>query len=103
MLEQAIEQLTSEIKKLREVMERQPKAPTVEPRHPTPVASPPAPPREAAAFIGENRVAELIGISVATVRRWRMLRTGPPFRKIGSAVRYSRAELEAWLEIQRPQ
>jgi len=48
-------------------------------------------------LIGERDVACLIGASVATVRRWRLQRTGPPFRKLGSLVRYCPEELAAWL------
>lgn len=35
-------------------------------------------------------------ISVGTLRNWRAMRIGPPFVKIGRAVLYPRAELEAW-------
>ena len=45
----------------------------------------------------EQEVAENIKISVGTLRRWRVLRTGPKFLKIGAAVRYRRAEIDTWL------
>lgn len=41
--------------------------------------------------------ASLLGVSVATVRRWRLLNTGPRFRKFGGAVRYFREDIEAFI------
>jgi predicted DNA-binding transcriptional regulator AlpA len=46
----------------------------------------------------EHEVAAFLKMSVASVRRWRLFRTGPRFVKIGSAVRYRRLDLEAWLD-----
>jgi predicted DNA-binding transcriptional regulator AlpA len=48
-------------------------------------------------FVPELRVAELTGLSVKTLQRWRLLGVGPPFRKFGSAVRYSQAEVLSWI------
>ncbi len=48
-------------------------------------------------MLTDHQVAEHIKMSVATVRRWRRLRQGPKFLKVGSAVRYRRADVEAWL------
>ena len=49
------------------------------------------------ALLDEHAVARFFGVSVATVRRWRWLKIGPVFRKIGSCVRYERAALESYL------
>ena len=49
-------------------------------------------------LLNENRVAEILGISVATVRRWRLLRRGPRFLKLESSVRYKPEDISAWLE-----
>jgi excisionase family DNA binding protein len=46
----------------------------------------------------EHEVASLLGVSVATVRRWRLLKTGPRFIKIGRLVRYKPEDLEDWLQ-----
>lgn len=35
-------------------------------------------------------------ICVGTLRNWRAARIGPPFLKIGKAVLYDAAELDAW-------
>jgi predicted DNA-binding transcriptional regulator AlpA len=52
-------------------------------------------------LLNEEQVAEPTGLSLATLRRWRVLGTGPKFRKLGagpkSPVRYDPADLEAWI------
>ena len=50
------------------------------------------------ALLNEYQVAEFLNISVATVRRWRLLRQGPGYRKLGASVRYHAADLSAWVE-----
>ena len=50
-------------------------------------------------LLNEYDVARFYGLSVATVRRWRWLKTGPVYRRIGgAAVRYRAADLEAYLQ-----
>ena len=49
-------------------------------------------------LLNEHDVARITGLSVASVRRWRLLRQGPMYLKIGSAVRYRREDVLAWLE-----
>jgi hypothetical protein len=53
------------------------------------------------ALVDEHAVAKFYGVSVATVRRWRWLRTGPKFHKIGALCRYRMADLEAYLSHTR--
>jgi predicted DNA-binding transcriptional regulator AlpA len=50
------------------------------------------------ALLNERDVARITGLSVASVRRWRLLRQGPTYIKLGSAVRYRPEDLSAWLE-----
>jgi excisionase family DNA binding protein len=45
----------------------------------------------------ENEVSKRLNVSVASLRRWRLLRRGPAFVKVGSLVRYSADDLDAWL------
>jgi hypothetical protein len=45
----------------------------------------------------ENEVSKRLNVSVASLRRWRLLKRGPAFLKVGSLVRYQPEELEAWL------
>ena len=49
-------------------------------------------------LLDDRKVAELLGVSVASVRRWRLLRQGPKYLKIGAAVRYRPEDVSAWLE-----
>jgi hypothetical protein len=49
-------------------------------------------------LLNEHDIAEHLRVSVATVRRWRILRQGPTFIKIGAAVRYKPEDLAAWLD-----
>jgi len=45
----------------------------------------------------EHEVSKRLNVSVASLRRWRLLRRGPTFLKVGSLVRYQPEDLEAWL------
>lgn len=49
-------------------------------------------------FLTAEEVSERYrgGISVGTLRNWRAMRIGPTFIKIGKAVLYPTAELDAW-------
>jgi len=53
---------------------------------------------EIKSLLNEHDVARLIALSVASVRRWRLLGQGPKFLKIGSAVRYRQEDVLDWLE-----
>jgi predicted DNA-binding transcriptional regulator AlpA len=51
------------------------------------------------ALMTEHDVARITGMSVASVRRWRLLRQGGPvWTKIGAAVRYRPSDVSAWLQ-----
>ncbi len=48
-----------------------------------------------------QEVAELLGVSVATLEVWRCTgRTALPFVKVGRCVRYRLSDVERWLESQ---
>jgi predicted DNA-binding transcriptional regulator AlpA len=49
-------------------------------------------------LLTEHDVARITGLSVASVRRWRLLRAGPKYLKIGAAVRYRPEDVAAWLD-----
>jgi len=55
-------------------------------------------------LLNEREVATLLGVSVATTQRWRLFGEGPKFlklgSKLGSAVKYRRQDVEAWLDAQ---
>jgi predicted DNA-binding transcriptional regulator AlpA len=50
------------------------------------------------ALLDEKQLASALNISVASARRWRLLRQGPRYVKIGAAVRYKPEDVSAWLE-----
>jgi hypothetical protein len=47
-------------------------------------------------YVRDQEAAAYMGVSVATLRRWRSLRSksGPPFTRVGHMVMYSMTELE---------
>jgi predicted DNA-binding transcriptional regulator AlpA len=49
-------------------------------------------------LLDEHEVARVTGLSVASVRRWRLLRQGPKYLKLGAAVRYKPKDVTAWIE-----
>jgi len=50
-------------------------------------------------LLNEHNVAELLGVSVATVRRWRPLNQGPKFIRVGAAsVRYRPRDVSEYVE-----
>ncbi len=48
-------------------------------------------------LLNEHAVSKMTGMSLASVRRWRLLRQGPKYIKIGAAVRYKPEDVTAWL------
>lgn len=48
-------------------------------------------------LLNEHEVAQMTKMSVATIRRWRLLHQGPRYIKIGAAVRYKPEDVSAWL------
>jgi hypothetical protein len=49
-------------------------------------------------FLGERRVAEMLGCSLRTLQRWRMEGKGPPSTKIGRKVFYELNDLQEWID-----
>lgn len=52
-------------------------------------------------LVGEAAVAEFLCVSRRTLQGWRWRGGGPPFHRIGSAIRYDMAELRSWLDERR--
>ncbi len=48
-------------------------------------------------LLSSQDVQEEFGIPRVTLEVWRCRRKGPPFVRIGTAIRYDRTALEAWL------
>ena len=49
-------------------------------------------------LISTEAAAEHLGLSRRTLEKWRWLGGGPVFRKLGRAVRYDVADLDAFVE-----
>lgn len=49
-------------------------------------------------LVNEKEAAAILGLSVKTLQQWRFCATGPVYRKLGKAVRYSLADLQAYVE-----
>lgn len=47
------------------------------------------------------QVAERLGVSEQSVRRWRSLGKGPAYVKIGNKVWYETADLASWVDANR--
>jgi excisionase family DNA binding protein len=48
-------------------------------------------------FLDVGQVAEMLGLSVATIRKWVLIRY-IPYKKIGRAVRFSTKEIQEWVK-----
>jgi len=59
-----------------------------------------SPSRTDPVYMDEKGASRLTGYSTAYFRKHRLLRSGPPYRKIGRSVRYNVFELLRWIEGQ---
>jgi hypothetical protein len=55
-------------------------------------------PKVLAHLMDEHDVAETLGVSVATVRRWRLLKKGPKFLKLGALCKYRPQDVATFLD-----
>ena len=49
-------------------------------------------------LLTEREAAEVLSLKPDTLRRWRWSGGGPPFRKLGRAVRYAMSDLAGFAE-----
>lgn len=56
--------------------------------------------KERLEILDETEAAQFLRISTRTLQAWRVQGRGPRFHKVGRLCRYSRAELESWLDSQ---
>jgi hypothetical protein len=52
-------------------------------------------------MLNEKDAAKYLGCSVGLLRKWRLLGEGPAFCKLGRLVRYSEADLTAFVQANR--
>ena len=50
------------------------------------------------ALLNEHDAARITGLSVASIRRFRLLKSGPRAVKINSSVRYRPTDIQDWLD-----
>ena len=48
-------------------------------------------------LLTETEVAKQLRVSLAALRKWRVMKRGPQFLKVGSLVRYRQADVDQWL------
>lgn len=48
-------------------------------------------------LVGERAAADRLGVSARTLQTWRWKGGGPPFVRLGSAIRYDLATLDGWV------
>ncbi|MDR0758799.1 MAG: helix-turn-helix domain-containing protein [Treponema sp.] len=48
-------------------------------------------------FLDVRQVAEMLGLSIATIRKWVLIRY-IPYQKLGRAVRFSAPEIRKWVK-----
>jgi excisionase family DNA binding protein len=48
-------------------------------------------------LLNAGQVAQMLGLSIATIRKW-VLTGFIPYRKLGRAVRFSAAEVQNWAQ-----
>lgn len=51
----------------------------------------------AQALLTEAEVSKQLRVSLAALRKWRVMKRGPQFLKIGSLVRYRQGDIDQWL------
>ena len=52
---------------------------------------------DAEIFLDAGQVAQYLKLSIATIRKWVLIKF-IPYKKIGRAVRFSAAEIQEWME-----
>jgi predicted site-specific integrase-resolvase len=49
-------------------------------------------------YLSTKQVADILGISQVTARRWRVEKKGPPYQKIGWLCKYEIKAFYKWIE-----
>jgi predicted DNA-binding transcriptional regulator AlpA len=52
-------------------------------------------------LLDTKQAAAYLGLAQITLAQWRQMDTGPPYVKLGRAVRYDVADLAHWIERQK--
>lgn len=54
-------------------------------------------------ILGTAEVAEMVGVTEATLRQWRSKGTGPLSYKLGAKIAYDHADVIEWIEYRKEQ
>ncbi len=54
-------------------------------------------------YLKPTDAASYLGVGFSTMAKWRIDGDGPSFLKVGGSVRYSVADLDAWMQRHRQQ
>jgi len=49
----------------------------------------------------DTEAAQILGLKPITLRFWRMQKRGPVFSRLGRSIRYSEADLQAFIETNK--
>ncbi len=49
----------------------------------------------------DKELAPLVGIKRVTLQQWRSRQLGPPYYRVGAAIRYRWSEVQTWLDGRR--
>ncbi len=49
-------------------------------------------------LLSEPQAARILNVSIRTLQAWRCAAKGPPFIRVGRAIRYRRSDLEQYLK-----
>lgn len=52
-------------------------------------------------YLKVEEAAEYLRLSAATLNKWRLTGDGPPFCRLGRAIAYRRADVDAWAQSRR--
>ncbi|QSH41880.1 helix-turn-helix domain-containing protein [Lentisphaerota bacterium] len=52
-------------------------------------------------FLTTKKVANLLAISVETIKRFRATNEGPKYAKFGKSIRYAKKDVDTWIELQK--
>jgi predicted DNA-binding transcriptional regulator AlpA len=52
-------------------------------------------------LLSPAEVEEMYNIPTTTLEKWRSLKMGPPYHKLGKHIRYKPKDVEQWIESKR--
>lgn len=53
-------------------------------------------------YLTPRQLSELVGVTKEVLHQWRVRSQGPPWYRVGGAIRYRAADVDAWIASGRP-